>query len=58
MVTSVVPVDAPASGGVPVTLYGANFGAVAYPVTALLGDTACVSTEWRSDQACTLHPAL
>lgn len=56
VVTGVVPADAPASGGVPVTLFGSNFGAADYPITALLGDTACVNTEWRSDQEVVSKP--
>ena len=55
-----VPMDIPASGGIPVSVFGKNFGAfpkfefpqntqLPLPPKSKLGDTPCSSTKWWSD---------
>jgi len=47
-VTSVMPANAPLSGGASLTLTGKNFGAVDISATVLIGGTSCSTIAWVS----------
>ena len=46
--TAIAPVNAPVSGGGPITISGWALGAVDHGATMFLGSTHCATTSWRS----------
>lgn len=58
--TRVTTSNAPAAGGAPIGVTGANYGSTAYSQRARAGGSACQATSWASDTSvvCSVHAGL